>query len=165
MVGAPTEGLRERKKRAARETIAATARRLFAERVMVGASADIEVVGGYPDARDWDLMVDDRMTDLERNDAIKRIMMLPIPDRDPVTGAAMDPWRGAPSSVQAYGDWNIGDVDRCLIPTEREQQFGSHQALERKGFGIAPHEKVPAGNGRKPLESIERRGGIPTRQE
>ena len=30
--GAPTEGLRERKKRATRETIAATARRLFAER-------------------------------------------------------------------------------------------------------------------------------------
>ena len=32
MSGAPTEGLRERKKRAAREAIAATARRLFAER-------------------------------------------------------------------------------------------------------------------------------------
>ena len=32
MSGAETEGLRERKKRAARETIAATARRLFAER-------------------------------------------------------------------------------------------------------------------------------------
>ena len=80
--------------------------------VMVGASDDIEVVGGYPDARDWDLIVDARMTDHERNDAIKRIMMLPIPDRDPVTGAAMDPWRDAPSSVQAYRDWNIGDADR-----------------------------------------------------
>src|ERR687893_2716272 len=32
MSSAPTEGLRERKKRAAREAIAATARRLFAER-------------------------------------------------------------------------------------------------------------------------------------
>src|SRR6478735_3819299 len=31
-MGSPTEGLRERKKRAAREGIAATARRLFAER-------------------------------------------------------------------------------------------------------------------------------------
>jgi AcrR family transcriptional regulator len=31
-MAAPTEGLRERKKRAAREAIAATARRLFAER-------------------------------------------------------------------------------------------------------------------------------------
>src|SRR3954454_10507103 len=31
-MGAPIEGLRERKKRAARESIAATARRLFAER-------------------------------------------------------------------------------------------------------------------------------------
>src|ERR1700709_2202593 len=32
MPGAPTEGLRERKKRVAREAIAASARRLFAER-------------------------------------------------------------------------------------------------------------------------------------
>ncbi len=32
MPGAPTEGLRERKKRAARQAIATTARRLFAER-------------------------------------------------------------------------------------------------------------------------------------
>jgi uncharacterized protein YjlB len=83
--------------------------------VMVGASDDIEVVGGYPDGRDWDLVVDDRMTDEERHDAIKRIMMLPIPDRDPVTGDPMDPWRDAPSSVQAYRDWNIGDADRFTL--------------------------------------------------
>src|SRR3712207_7638229 len=48
MPGAPTEGLRERKKRAARDTIAATARRLFAERgfeavtvAEVAAAADV----------------------------------------------------------------------------------------------------------------------------
>jgi uncharacterized protein YjlB len=82
---------------------------------MVGSSDDIAVVGGYPDGRDWDLVVDDRMTEGERNDAIKRIMSLPIPDRDPVTGEALLTWRDAPSSVEAYKDWGIGDSDRFTL--------------------------------------------------
>jgi hypothetical protein len=60
---------------------------------------------------------------------------------------------------------SIGDVNRVLIPAEREEQLGLYQALEGKGFGIAPREEIPAGNGRDPLEGDERRGGIPARQE
>jgi uncharacterized protein YjlB len=82
---------------------------------MLAASDDIEVVGGYPDGRDWDLMRDDRMTDEERHDAIKRIMSLPIPDRDPATGGALESWRDAPSSVDAYKEWGIGDADRFTL--------------------------------------------------
>jgi uncharacterized protein YjlB len=79
-------------------------------------SDDIEVVGGYPDGRDWDLMRDEQMTDQERHDAIKRIMSLPIPDRDPVTGEAMQIWRDAPSSVQANEVSGVGDDERFATP-------------------------------------------------
>jgi len=81
---------------------------------MVANSEDIAVVGGYPDGRDWDLMRDDRMTDEERHDAIKRIMSLPIPDRDPVTGTALQAWRET-SSVVIYREWGIGDADRFTL--------------------------------------------------
>jgi len=68
---------------------------------MVGASADILMIGGYPDGRDWDNMQEDRITEEARRAAAKRIMMLPIPARDPATGLLMQEWIDAPSSVDA----------------------------------------------------------------
>jgi uncharacterized protein YjlB len=68
---------------------------------MTGQSADIQMVGGYPDGRDWDNMQEDHLTEVSFRAAAKRIMMLPIPARDPVTGSAMREWIEAPSSVDA----------------------------------------------------------------
>lgn len=68
---------------------------------MVGASEDVLVVGGYPEGRDWDNMREDMIDEAERRAAVKRIMMLPIPAADPVTGASMAAWIEAPSSVDA----------------------------------------------------------------
>ena len=68
---------------------------------MVGHSDDIMMIGGYPDGRDWDNIREDHITEETRRAAAKRIMMLPIPDRDPVTGAPMRAWLEAPSSVDA----------------------------------------------------------------
>ena len=68
---------------------------------MVGNSDDVMMVGGYPEGRDWDNIQEDHITEETRRAAAKRIMMLPIPARDPVTGAAMQEWIDAPSSVDA----------------------------------------------------------------
>jgi uncharacterized protein YjlB len=68
---------------------------------MAGRSDDILVVGGYPDGRDWDNIQEDHLTEEVRRAAAKRIMMLPIPQRDPVTGEALVEWIEAPSSVDA----------------------------------------------------------------
>lgn len=68
---------------------------------MIGHSEDVLMVGGYPDGRDWDNMRDDHITEDARRAAAKRIMMLPIPARDPVTGSAMREWIETPSSVDA----------------------------------------------------------------
>jgi uncharacterized protein YjlB len=69
--------------------------------MMVGQSDDILMVGGYPEGRDWDNMQQDHLTEELRRAAAKRIMMLPIPARDPVTGEPMQQWIDAPSSVDA----------------------------------------------------------------
>jgi uncharacterized protein YjlB len=68
---------------------------------MVGASPDIMMVGGYPDGRDWDNMQEEMITEEARRAAVKRIMTLPIPTRDPATGAPIHEWIDAPSSVDA----------------------------------------------------------------
>ena len=68
---------------------------------MAGGSDDVLVVGGYPDGRDWDNMREDRIDAAAGRDAAKRIMMLPIPSRDPVTGEPIRQWIDAPSSVDA----------------------------------------------------------------
>lgn len=68
--------------------------------IYLDGSSDILVVGGYPDGRDWDLMRDEHVSEADWRDALKRIMTLPIPDRDPVTGETMRQWQEAPSSLE-----------------------------------------------------------------
>lgn len=68
---------------------------------MVAQSDDVLVVGGYPDGRDWDNVQEDHLTEELRRAAVKRIMMLPIPAADPVTGKTMREWIETPSSVDA----------------------------------------------------------------
>ena len=69
--------------------------------MMIGQSDDVLMVGGYPEGRDWDNMQQDHLTEELRRTAAKRIMMLPIPARDPATGGAMQEWIDTPSSVDA----------------------------------------------------------------
>ena len=66
---------------------------------MVDCSEDISMVGGYPDGRDWDNIQEKFLTDGLFHQAAKRIMMLPVPQRDPVTGETLRQWLDAPSSV------------------------------------------------------------------
>jgi uncharacterized protein YjlB len=73
------------------------------------ASEDIMMVGGYAGGRDWDNIQEAFLTDALYRAACKRIMSLPIPDRDPVTGAEMSAWHEAPSSVEGgWNDWRDG---------------------------------------------------------
>lgn len=63
-------------------------------------SPDSQMVGGYPEGRDWDLIRDELVTEAESRAAVKLIGSLPIPARDPVTGEPMGLWREAP---RTYG--------------------------------------------------------------
>ena len=56
---------------------------------MVGHSGDVVIVGGYPEGRDWDNIQENHITEEVRRAAAKRIMMLPVPARDPVAGAVL----------------------------------------------------------------------------
>jgi uncharacterized protein YjlB len=68
---------------------------------MIGNADDIQMVGGYPDGRDWDNVQEANLTEESRRTVAKRIMSLPIPARDPATGEPMLEWLDAPSSVDA----------------------------------------------------------------
>ncbi|MCB1340648.1 MAG: hypothetical protein KDK24_06215 [Pseudooceanicola sp.] len=75
----------------------------------VGASEDIMMCGGYAGGRDWDNVQEAHLSEELYRAACKRIMMLPIPDRDPVTGQPMTEWLEAPSSVDGgWNDWRDG---------------------------------------------------------
>ena len=71
---------------------------------MADCSEDILMAGGYSDGRDWDNIQEKFLTEELFRQAAKRIMMPPIPSRDPVTGEALQQWLDAPSSVD--GGWN-----------------------------------------------------------
>ena len=71
---------------------------------MVDCSEGILVVGGYPDGRDWDKIQKKLLTDELFRQAAKRITMLPVLPKNPVTGEALHQWLDAPSSVG--GGWN-----------------------------------------------------------
>jgi uncharacterized protein YjlB len=79
---------------------------------MTNHSDDNWMIGGYPDGRDWDNMQDDHLDEEPRRAAAKRIMMLPIPSKDPVTGNPLHQWIDAPSSVDA----NLNDFRDGLDP-------------------------------------------------
>ena len=65
--------------------------------------------GGYAGGRDWDNIQEAHLTPELYAQACKRIMALPIPDRDPATGEAMTDWHAAPSSVDGgWNDWRDG---------------------------------------------------------
>lgn len=68
---------------------------------MVGHSDDIMMIGGYPEGREWDNVQEAFLSDEDFRAAAKRIMMLPIPSSDPVTGEPLRQWIDAPSSVDA----------------------------------------------------------------
>ncbi len=69
--------------------------------IMVGHSDDVMMVGGYPDGRDWDNMQEDHLTEELGRAAAKRVMMCPIPAKDPVTGGPIHQWIDAASSVDS----------------------------------------------------------------
>lgn len=71
---------------------------------MVGHSEDVMMCGSYSDGRDWNNIQEAFISEEEYRAAAKRIMMLPVPPRDPATGDPILEWLNAPSSVD--DGWN-----------------------------------------------------------
>lgn len=70
---------------------------------------DIQMCGGYPDGRDRDDIRQAFLSDEDYKRACKRMMLLPIPEKDPATGKPMPEWHDAPSSVEGgWNDWRTG---------------------------------------------------------
>ncbi|HUA03466.1 MAG TPA: hypothetical protein VMB27_06145 [Solirubrobacteraceae bacterium] len=57
----------------------------------LGSSADLVVVGAYPNGMRWDLR---RGDPAEHDEALANIARVPLPDQDPVGGALVELWRG-----------------------------------------------------------------------
>ena len=55
----------------------------------ISSEGALLVVGAYPDGRAWDLLEADTLSETEVTAAEERIIALPVPARDPVTGAPM----------------------------------------------------------------------------
>lgn len=72
---------------------------------MVGYSDDVMMVGGYPDGRDWDNVQEEFLSEENFRAAAKRIMMLPIPSRDPANGEPIEQWLHAPPSTEGWNDY------------------------------------------------------------
>lgn len=68
----------------------------------VGHSPDNMMCGGYYGGRDWDNIQQEFLSDEDFRAACKRIMSLPIPDRDPVTGQEMVQWLDAAPSTEGW---------------------------------------------------------------
>jgi len=54
---------------------------------------------------DWDNIQPEFLSQDLYQQACKRIMTLPIPDKDPVSGEALHHWLDAPSSTENWNDW------------------------------------------------------------
>ena len=110
MTGAPIEGLRARKKRAARETIAATARRLFAERgfdtvtvAEIAAAADVSektVFNHFPTKED--------LAFAGREEGLKRLVA-DLTERPPGT-SVLDVFRSLTTAV----------IDEFVVPGDED---------------------------------------------
>ena len=74
-----------------------------------GGTDDVLMVGGYFEGRDWDLLRDGELSEVELRAAIKLIMSLPIPSKDPVYGQRMHTWLNAPTSLE-WGVANCKDI-------------------------------------------------------